>query len=116
MINSEVDIEVFLLEKSQIQKYSLCRGLIILQGTSSQFFHILGSNSQKIAETSQKTKTFSVKLILKEEKLLYQIISKISDQDFDLLQSISKNMMLLVLQYLKLANQDEGLLIKIISR
>lgn len=119
LINSDTDLEVSLRSSAGRGLHGgLCRGLIVFQGTATQFLHLLGSDSQKIGETSQKTKNIDVSLLLAQEHLLYFILEKIGedlrpDWQFD---GVSKELFLLLIRYLKSIRLSQEDLMDLIAK
>ena len=118
-ILSNIDLEVFINENlANSQQSGLCRGLILFQGTSGHFYHLFGTDSQQIAEISKKTNTSNLKLILRNESLLYFILGKASDEismNYSL-EGISKTMILLIIRYLKINLKNKDHIIKVIAK
>jgi hypothetical protein len=111
-LNIGEELTVELIEKNKPEAYYACRGIAILQGTSSHFMHLFGTSSQKISQVSKKTKTTTLTLMLKEEPLFYYILIKAAQElninsDYSFLPL---HLMILLTKALKITKNTENLL------
>lgn len=106
-LKNRENLEIYVEDDKKI--LGLCRGLAIYQGTSTYFYYLNSSGLVKLSETSQKTSTACIKIVLQSSNLLYSILLKALNEieETGKCGIISKACMKLIISALKIKNDEE---------